>query len=84
MKFAVMFLSTNKCVFCVCEFRESKDGGKGVVLLQPSGQEVSNRAEDKQGNRSWVLEGYWERQGDLQFKDKFTCWNEENPSFLQG
>lgn len=54
-----------------------------MVLLQLKGSEVPNRIEDKQGNRSWLLEGHWQRQGNLQLKDLLTCRDEENPGFLQ-
>lgn len=54
-----------------------------MVLLQLEGQEVPNRVEDKQGDRSGVLEGNRERQGDLQLKDFVSGGDEENPSVLQ-
>lgn len=53
-----------------------------MVLFLCEGQKVPHWSEDKQGYSSWILESYWERQGDLQ--RKIPGWHEEDPCFLQG
>ena len=64
--------------------RESEDGGEGMVLLLPEGQEVSDRDENEQSYRIRVLEGDGEGQGDLQGqKGKLPDWDEEDPGVLQ-
>ncbi|KAK4370895.1 hypothetical protein RND71_010370 [Anisodus tanguticus] len=45
---------------------ENENGRKRMVFFLCERQEVSNRAEDKQGNCCRLLESYWKRQGDLQ------------------
>ena len=55
-----------------------------MVLLQPPRSEVSNWPPNQPGHRSWLLEGHWERQRDLQLEDLFTCGDEEDTRFLQG
>lgn len=66
--------------FLLC-FREGENGRKRVVFFLCKGQEIPNWAEDKQSNRSRVLESHRERQRDLQ--RKIPCWHEENLGFLQ-
>ncbi|KAL0328454.1 UNVERIFIED_CONTAM: protein CUP-SHAPED COTYLEDON 2 [Sesamum calycinum] len=63
---------------------ESEDGGERMVLLQPARQEIPDGVEGEQGDGSRVLEGHWERQGDIQLQDMVAGGDEENPSFLPG
>ena len=70
---------------CVCcgWCREGEDGREGVVLLQPSGQEVPDGAEDEQGDGGRVLEGHRQGQRDLQLQDLLAPWDEEDARLLQ-
>ncbi|KAK8580747.1 hypothetical protein V6N12_071000 [Hibiscus sabdariffa] len=43
------------------EFRRGENGGEGVVLLQPEGQEIPERAENKQSHGSRILESHRQR-----------------------
>lgn len=69
--------------------RSGEDGGEGVVSVQREGQEIPNRAENKQGNGGRVLEGHREGQGSVQCsqwrrrRPAASNWDEEDPRFLQ-
>lgn len=71
--------------------RSGEDGGEGVVSVQREGQEIPNRAENKQGNGGRVLEGHREGQGSVQCiqwrrrrrRRPASNWDEEDPRFLQ-
>ena len=53
-----------------------------MVLLQPQGQEVCDRATDESGDHVRLLEGHW--QGPANSSERETCGDEENPSFSPG
>ena len=86
--FSLVFLTNLQILlifyFLVHPNRKGKDGREGVVLLQPPRPEVSDRPPNEPGHGSWILEGDWKGQRDLQFEDVFTCGDEEDAGFLQG
>ena len=53
-----------------------------MVLLQPQGQEVCDRATNKSGDDGRVLEGH--RQGPADSSEGDTGGDEENLGFLPG
>lgn len=68
-------------MLCCREVQDRDHPAERLVLLQPQGQEVSDRNPDEPGDGGRVLEGDRAGQGDI--RQRQEDWNEEDSGFLQ-